>query len=125
MLALAGSACAVVVLAYARANGIPRIEGSQLGAVTYTATCRDDTCRVAIAAETTSGESTSIPQASTLTFGCGSDDAALHRVRSGAARMASAIAAGLRESEARRRLADGHGSAAGLVRARRGEGPKP
>ena len=73
MLAVVGSACAVVVLAYARANGIPRIEGSQLGAVTYTATCRDDTCRVAIDAETTSGESTSIPPASTLTFGCGSD----------------------------------------------------
>ena len=47
--------------------------GSQLGAVTYTATCGDDTCRVAIDAETTSGESTSIPPASTLTFGCGSD----------------------------------------------------
>ena len=45
LLAFVGSACAVLVLAYARANGIPRIEGSQLGAVTYTATCRDDTCR--------------------------------------------------------------------------------
>ena len=73
LLAFVGSACAVFVLAYARANGIPRIEGSQLGAVTYTATCRDDTCRVAIAAETTSGASTSIPSASTLTFGCGSE----------------------------------------------------
>src|SRR6185312_8088682 len=70
MLALVGSACAVVALAYARANGIPRIEGSQLGAVTYTATCRDGTCRVSIAAETRAGESTSIPQASTLTFVC-------------------------------------------------------
>ena len=85
VLAFVGSACAVVVLAYARANGIPRIEGSQLGAVTYTATCRDDTCRVAIAAETTSGASTSIPPASTLTFGCGSDSAALHGLRGVAA----------------------------------------
>ena len=73
VLAILGSACAIVVLAYARSNGIPRIEGSQLGAVTYTATCHDDTCRVAIDAQTTSGESASIPSASTLTFGCGSD----------------------------------------------------
>jgi hypothetical protein len=73
MLALVGSACAVVVLAYARANGIPRIESKQLGAVTYTATCSGDTCRVAMAAETTSGRAIAIPQASTLTFGCGSD----------------------------------------------------
>ena len=61
-------------LAYARANGIPRIESKQLGAVTYTATCRGDTCRVAIAAKTTSGDPISLPEASTLTFGCGSDE---------------------------------------------------
>jgi hypothetical protein len=73
VLALVGSACAVVVLAYARANGIPRIESKQLGAVTYTATCSGEACRVAIAAETTSGHPIAIPQASTLTFGCGSD----------------------------------------------------
>ncbi len=73
VLAIVGSACAVAVLAYARANGIPRIESEQLGDVTYTASCRGDTCRIAIAARTTSGETTAIPQASTLTFACGSD----------------------------------------------------
>ena len=75
MLALFGSAAAVVVLAYARANGIPRIESKQLGAVTYTATCSGDVCRVAMTAETTSGAPTAIPTASTLTFGCGGDRA--------------------------------------------------
>jgi hypothetical protein len=75
MLALFGSAAAVVVLAYARANGIPRIESKQLGAVTYTATCSGDVCRVAMTAETTSGDATAIPKASTLTFGCGGDRA--------------------------------------------------
>ena len=75
MLALVGSACAVVVLAFARANGIPRIESKQLGAVTYTATCSDDVCRVAMTAETTSGDAIAIPKPSTLTFGCGSDRA--------------------------------------------------
>jgi hypothetical protein len=73
VLAIVGSACAVAFLAYARANGIPRIESKQLGAVTYTATCRGATCRVAIAAKTTSGNPISLPQASTLTFGCGSE----------------------------------------------------
>ena len=74
VLAIVGSACAVFFLAYARANGIPRIESEQLGSVTYTATCRGDTCRVSIAAKTTSGDPVSLPQASSLTFGCGSDE---------------------------------------------------
>jgi hypothetical protein len=73
VLALFGSACAVLVLAYARANGIPRIESRQLGGVTYTATCSDDTCRVAVTAKTTTGHAIEIPEASTLTFGCGSE----------------------------------------------------
>jgi hypothetical protein len=74
VLAIVGSACAVAALAYARANGIPRIESKQLGAVTYTATCSADTCRVVLSAETTSGRSIAIPQASTLTFGCVSEE---------------------------------------------------
>jgi hypothetical protein len=74
VLALVGSACAVAFLAYARANGIPRIESAQVGSVKYTATCRGDSCRIAIAAKTTSGDPISLPQASTLTFGCGSDE---------------------------------------------------
>jgi hypothetical protein len=61
----------VVGLAYARANGIPRIESRQLGAVTYTATCRGAGCDISIAATTTSGQPISIPESSTLTFGCG------------------------------------------------------
>jgi hypothetical protein len=77
MLALVGSACAVVMLAHARAQGIPRIKDEQLGAVTYTAACSGDTCRVTMAAETTSGRSIVLPGASTLTFGCGSDEARL------------------------------------------------
>jgi hypothetical protein len=73
VLAFVGSACAVVVLAYARADGIPRIESAQLGTVTYTATCSGDRCGIAMSAETTSGREIAIPQSSTLTFGCGSD----------------------------------------------------
>src|SRR5262249_25240290 len=71
-LSIVGTGCLVFALAYARANGIPRIESHQLGAVTYGATCRGDTCAVDIAAQTTSGKPTSIPEASVLTFGCGS-----------------------------------------------------
>jgi hypothetical protein len=73
VLALAGSCCLVFALAYARANGIPRIESKQLGSVSYAATCRHATCDVSIAAKTTSGVDVSIPQSSILTFGCDSD----------------------------------------------------
>jgi hypothetical protein len=72
VVSVVGSACLVVGLAYARANGIPRIESRQLGAVTYTASCRGAECEIAIAATTTSGQPISIPESSTLTFGCGS-----------------------------------------------------
>jgi hypothetical protein len=72
VLAVVGSACLLVAFAYARANGIPRVEGRALGAVTYSATCRSDSCAVAIRATTTSGRSISIPEPSILTFGCGS-----------------------------------------------------
>ena len=72
VVAVIGSACLVAGVAYARLNGLPRIEGRQLGAVTYVAKCRADLCDVTIAARTTAGRSASIPRSSTLTFGCGS-----------------------------------------------------
>ena len=72
-LALVGSICLVAGTAYARPHGLPRLEGWHLDAVTYTASCRADTCTVAIAARTPSDKSLSIPEASILTFGCGDD----------------------------------------------------
>ena len=73
MLTLVGSALLVAVFAHARADGIPRIESHQLGSVVYSASCRSGSCDVTMSATTTSGRSISIPVASTLTFGCGSD----------------------------------------------------
>jgi hypothetical protein len=72
-LALVATVGLVGGLAAARANGLPRLAGSQLGPVEYTATCRGGVCDVQIAARTTSGDPISIPERSTLTFGCGSD----------------------------------------------------
>ena len=60
---------------YARSHGIPRIESKQLGSVSYVARCGEDTCEVALDARTRSGEPIAIREASTLTFGCGSDRA--------------------------------------------------
>jgi hypothetical protein len=73
LLAFLGSACLVVAFAYARADGIPRIESHQLGSVLYRASCGRQDCDVSIVASTTAGRPISIPEASTLTFGCGSD----------------------------------------------------
>jgi hypothetical protein len=73
MLSVVGSACLVGVLAYARSDGIPRIESRQLGAVVYSARCSDGRCDVQIEATNRRGAPLSIPEASTLTFGCGSD----------------------------------------------------
>jgi hypothetical protein len=57
-----------------RTHGLPRMESRQLGPVEYTATCRDgDACEVEIEARTVGGRPISIPEASTLTFGCGSE----------------------------------------------------
>ena len=71
MLAFLTSASLVIVLAAARANGVPRIESRHVGAVTYTATCRGSLCDVSMAAETISGRAASLPEASVLTFDCG------------------------------------------------------
>lgn len=69
------AAVGVVAAATAgRSTGLPRLEARHLGAVTYTASCAGERCRVAVEATTTSGVPISIPSRSTLTFGCGSDE---------------------------------------------------
>jgi len=73
VLAFVVTAGLVTGVTVARADGLPRIESRQLGPVEYTATCRGDVCGVDIAATTVSGQDISIPERSTLTFGCGSD----------------------------------------------------
>lgn len=75
VVAVVGGAAIVAALVAMRANGLPRIESRQLGPIEYTATCRNAVCDISLTAETTSGRSISIPEASTLTFGCGSDRA--------------------------------------------------
>jgi hypothetical protein len=67
------TAVMVTGILVARSDGLPRIESRQLGPVAYTATCRGSDCDVHIAARTISGRAISIPERSTLTFGCGSD----------------------------------------------------
>ena len=57
----------------ARVDGIPRIEGKHLGAVVYSARCAGQTCDVRVDATTTGGDAVSIPDSSTLTFGCGNE----------------------------------------------------
>lgn len=71
LLSVVGAVVMVGGAVYARAYGIPRIEGRQLGAVSYTAACRDELCNVSLDARTTGGGSLSIPDSSTLTFRCG------------------------------------------------------
>ena len=63
----------VGVTTYARSSGLPRIESRQLDAIVYTARCSDSRCTVQIEATTPGGSAISIPEPSTLTFGCGSD----------------------------------------------------
>ena len=69
LLSFLASAALVVTFAYARANGIPRIESRHLASVTYTATCDVD-CEISLLAETPAGDTASIPDASVLTFDC-------------------------------------------------------
>jgi hypothetical protein len=59
--------------AYARTNGLPRIDGRHITRLTYTSACVAAVCDVSVAATGRDGASISIPEASTLTFGCGSD----------------------------------------------------
>ena len=71
LLSVAGAVVMVAGAAYARAYGIPRLDGHRLGAVGYTAACEKGVCDVAVDARTTAGDRISIPAASTLTFDCG------------------------------------------------------
>ena len=71
LLAVVGAVVMVAGAAYARAHGIPRLEGRQLGPVSYTASCNGSVCEVSIDARTTGGDPISIPESSTLTFDCG------------------------------------------------------
>jgi hypothetical protein len=76
----ASIAVAVVVVAVttvARTSGLPRIESRHLSEVVYTAECVGQDCDVRLSATTPDGAAISIPEASTLTFGCGSDRARL------------------------------------------------
>ena len=59
--------------AYARTAGLPRLGGRHISALTYTSSCERRTCDVNLAAKGPDGASIHIPEASTLTFGCGSD----------------------------------------------------
>jgi hypothetical protein len=71
VLSVVGAVVMVGSAAYARAYGIPRLEGRQLGDVSYTASCKDGVCEVSVDARTTKGNPISIPETSTLTFDCG------------------------------------------------------
>jgi hypothetical protein len=71
LLSVVGAVAMVAGAVFARAYGIPRIEGRQLGDVTYMASCRGDSCDVSLDARTTGGRAISIPDSSTLTFACG------------------------------------------------------
>jgi hypothetical protein len=62
---------AVGAAAVGRSSGLPRIEGRHLASVTYTARCAR-ACTVSVAATGSGGQEISIPNSSTLTFGCGS-----------------------------------------------------
>ena len=57
-----------------RQYGLPRLSGHHLDTLEYTARCGDAACTVQINALTPSERPISIPQASLLTFGCGSDE---------------------------------------------------
>jgi hypothetical protein len=59
----------------ARSSGLPRLEARHLAEVSYDARCVAGECEVRIRATTVAGRETAIPEASTLTFGCGSDRA--------------------------------------------------
>ena len=73
LVAFVVSAALVAGAAIARSEGLPRIESRMLGPVVYTASCQEAVCEVDIDARTVSGRPISIPERSTLTFGCGSD----------------------------------------------------
>lgn len=72
--AIVGMSVLVAGVATSRDLGLPRLDRYRLESVAYTSDCRGDLCRVMIAAKTVAGRPISIPEPSTLTFGCGSDE---------------------------------------------------
>jgi hypothetical protein len=71
-LALVVAAGLVAGTAVARAKGLPRIESRQLEEIHYTSSCADGVCEMGIEARAATGRPITIPEPSTLTFGCGS-----------------------------------------------------
>ena len=67
----------VALTTVVRSSGLPRIESRHLSQVLYTARCEGQDCDIRLEARTPQGAAISIPEASTLTFGCGSDRARL------------------------------------------------
>ena len=63
----------IATVSIAREHGLPRVTSRHLGTVSYEATCRGETCRVVVDAVDVNGAPISLPESSTLTFGCGSD----------------------------------------------------
>ncbi len=63
----------VTASVYTRSSGLPRVESRHLAAISYVARCTADRCTIQIEARTPAGGRLAIPEASTLTFGCGSD----------------------------------------------------
>ena len=72
--ALLGTIALMVCVVVSRQYGLPRTSGHHLGTLEYTARCGDGACTVQINALTPTDRPVSIPRASLLTFGCGSDE---------------------------------------------------
>lgn len=68
-----GAGIAVTCVVLARSHGLPRIDSRQLESVTYAASCEGAECDVSLEATTPGGRRIAIPEASTLTFGCGDE----------------------------------------------------
>jgi hypothetical protein len=73
LVAFVVSGALVAGAAAARSEGLPRIESRSLDRVVYSATCAGSACDIELSARTMSGRPLSLPEPSTLTFGCGSD----------------------------------------------------
>jgi len=67
----------VAATTVARTSGLPRLESRHLGEIVYSASCGAQECDVRAEASTTAGDAISIPEPSTLTFGCGTNRARL------------------------------------------------
>jgi hypothetical protein len=72
--AVVGALVLMVCVVASRQYGLPRLSGHHLGTLEYTARCGESACTVRINALTPSERPISIPRASLLTFGCGSDE---------------------------------------------------